>query len=161
MEIADAQSLERETADAAVRRLYAYWVERRGTKPFPSRDDIDPVDFGFVLGRISLVDVLEAPRRYRFRLVGTAITDHLGYEMTGKYLEDLPEAQMRAYLKRLYDKAVAQRAPLYERDQFDFDGRHWKSETILLPLSANGRAIDLLMIYRATDRPKLADGEKP
>jgi hypothetical protein len=160
MEIADARSLERATANAAVTRLYAYWVERRGAKTFPSRDDIDPLDFRFVLGRVSLVDVLDAPRRYRYRLVGTAVTDNLGYEMTGKFLDQLPESQMRAYLEQLYGKAVTQRAPVYERDQVNLDGRLWRSETIVLPLSSDGQAINLLMIYRETDRPRPAEGAK-
>jgi hypothetical protein len=160
MQIADAQSLERAAANDAVKRLYAYWVARRGAKPFPSRDDIDPLDFGFVLGRVSLVDVLDQPRRYRYRLVGTTVTDNLGYEMTGKFLDQMPESQMRVYLEQLYDKVVAQRAPVYERDQINLDGRLWKSETIVLPLSADGHAINLLMIYRVTDRPKPAEDDK-
>jgi hypothetical protein len=160
MQIADAQGLERATANDAVKRLYAYWVARRGAKPFPSRDDIDPVDFDFVLGRVSLVEVLDDPRRYRYRLVGTTVTDNLGYEMTGKFLDQLPESEMRAYLEQLYGKVVAQRAPVYEREHVALDGRLWKSETIALPLSSDGRAVNLLMIYRATDRPKPAEDAK-
>ena len=109
---------------------------------------------------MSLVDVLDAPRRYRYRLVGTAVTDNLGYEMTGKFLDQLPESQMRAYLEQLYGKAVTQRAPVYERDQVNLDGRLWRSETIVLPLSSDGQAINLLMIYRETDRPRPAEGAK-
>jgi hypothetical protein len=56
---------------------------------------------------------------------------------------------------------VAQRAPVYEREQITLDGRLWKSETIVLPLSSNGGAINLLMIYRVTDRPKPAEDDKP
>jgi hypothetical protein len=161
MQIEDAQSLERVTANDAVKRLYAYWVARRGARPFPSRDEIDPVDFDFVLGRVSLVDVLDQPRRYRYRLVGTTMTDNLGYEMTGKFLDQLPESEMRAYLDRLYGKVVAERVPVYQRDQITLDGRLWKSETIVLPLSSDGHTINLLMIYRVTDRPKPAERDKP
>ena len=68
-EVASAEGLEPETGDEALKRLYCYWTERRGAKRYPSRDDIDPLDLGYALGRVSLVDVLENPRRYRYRLV--------------------------------------------------------------------------------------------
>jgi len=141
------------TTDTVLVRLYAYWRERRGGKRFPARRDIDPVDFSFALGRVSLVDVLGGPRRFRYRLVATILTEHLGYEMTGKYLDQVPESDMRAYTERLYETALARREPHYERDELVLDGRQWKHEALVLPLSSDDRTVDMLMIYRATVRP--------
>jgi hypothetical protein len=62
---------------------------RRGAKRYASRDEIDPLDFGCAVGRVSLVDVLEGPRRFRYRLVSTSLTARLGYEMTGKFLDEI------------------------------------------------------------------------
>jgi hypothetical protein len=154
MEIAGPETLQGVTTDPVAIRLYLYWLKCRGAKQFPSRDDIDPIDFRFALGRVSLIDVLEQPRRYRYRLVGTMVTDHLGYEMTGKFLDQLPESQVRAYLDQLYGSVVAQRVPIHEGGQTVLDGRLWKYESLVLPLSSEGQAVDLLMAYRATDRPK-------
>lgn len=154
MMVRSVQSLEGVTTDAVLMRLYDYWLQRRGAKQFPSRNDIDPVDFGFALGRVSLIDVLDRPRRFHFRLVGTMITEHLGYEMTGKFLDELPDVEARAYLEHLYAQAVEDRAPLYESGQVVLDGRLWKHETLVLPLSTDDRSIDMLMIYRATERPQ-------
>ncbi|HYM01303.1 MAG TPA: PAS domain-containing protein [Stellaceae bacterium] len=136
------------TAEERVRRLYAYWNERRGDKPFPARGDIDPIDFDFALGFVSLVDVLDRPRRFFYRLVSTGLTQHLGFEMTGKEVDDLPGPEMRAYVRYLYTRALWNRAPLYDKGEITLDGTGWEHETLVLPLSDDGAAINKLMIYR-------------
>lgn len=146
--LADAAALAGETRDDALKRLYRYWTERRGGKRFPSRDDIDPLDFGYALGRVSLIDVMENPRRFRYRLVSTSLTALLGYEMTGKFLDEIPETETRAYTLKLYAAAIENRAPLHVRDDVTLDGRRWTYEALLLPLSSDGETIALLMVYR-------------
>lgn len=147
-------------ADASedVKRLYAYWQARRGTKRFPAREDIDPVDFKFALGRVSLIDVVEDPRRYRYRLVSTSITKHLGYEMTGKYTEEIPEKELRDYVERLYAETVSAAAPIYTKEKAAFDGRLWESEALMLPLSSDGSRINMIMAFRETAVPRTALG---
>jgi hypothetical protein len=141
-------------ASEDVRRLYAYWQARRGAKRFPAREDIDPVDFKFALGRVSLVDVLEDPRRYRYRLVSTSITKHLGYEMTGKYSDEIPEKELRDYVERLYAKTVTVAAPIYEKEKAILDGRLWEYEALMLPLSSDGSRINMIMAFRETAVPR-------
>ncbi len=150
-EVESAEGLEGVTGDAALKRLYRYWTERRGAKRYPSRDDIDPLDFGYALGRVSLVDVLENPRRYRYRLVSTSMTAGLGYELTGRFLDEIPEPEARRYTRQLYDAAVEKRIPLHFRDDAMLDGRRWQSEALVLPLSSDQQAIDMLMIYRTAE----------
>lgn len=136
------------------KRLYRYWLAKRGGRAFPSRKDVDPLDLPFVLGRISLIEVSASPRRFRFRLVSTDLTEHLGYEMTGKYVEELPETELRDYAADFYARATEARAPIYEEGGPLLDGRHWKHKTLALPLSSDGEAIDMLLVYRETDVPR-------
>jgi hypothetical protein len=144
-------NLEPESGDEALKRLYRYWLERRGGKRFPSREDIDPLDFRYALGRVSLIEVLENPRRFRYRLVSTALTTELGYEMTGKSLDDIPETEMRGYAAALYGAALNAGTPVHIRDAVTLDGRRWTHETLVLPLSSTDLAIDILMIYRTAE----------
>ena len=37
-----------------LRRLLDYWRRKRNGRAFPRRADIDPLDLGFMLGRIAL-----------------------------------------------------------------------------------------------------------
>ena len=145
-----------ETASEAVKRLCAYWEERRGTKRFPAREDIDPIDFKFALGRVSLIEVLENPQRFRYRLVSTSITKHLGYEMTGKFTSEVPGRELRDYVERLYAKAVSLAAPLYQKESAIYDGRVWEYEALMLPLSSDGERINMILAYREATAPRLA-----
>jgi hypothetical protein len=39
-----------EIDDDRLRRLFAYWLEKRGERPFPAKAEIDPVEFSYILG---------------------------------------------------------------------------------------------------------------
>jgi len=41
-------------------------VCEEGERRFPARADIDPLDFGYVLGHVMLLDVLRDPLRFRY-----------------------------------------------------------------------------------------------
>src|SRR5215467_5972175 len=56
-----------------LRRLHDYWDAKRGDRLFPARRDLDPLEFGFALGHVVLVEVTRPPLRFRFRLVGTEV----------------------------------------------------------------------------------------
>lgn len=160
-EVRNAAQLDGLTGDTVLKRLYAYWCERRGAKRYPSRADIDPVDFGFALGLVSLIEVQGPPLRFRYRLVSTKLTEHLGYEMTGKFVDEIPPSETRAYTEASYKEALARRTPVFVHDTVLLDGWLWTHETLVLPLSADDATINMLMIYRTTDRPKWADASKP
>lgn len=138
-------------------KLYRYWQERRGARPFPGRREIDPVQFSFAIGRVSLIDVIATSPRFHYRLVSTAITDRLGYEMTDKFTEEIRDRATRAYVEDLYDRAVTCRMALFERSTRIFMDRLWQHEALLLPLSSDGDTIDMLMVYRWTYDPEPID----
>jgi hypothetical protein len=49
--------------------IYQDWLTRRGNRTLPDRRDIYPIDARFVLGCVSLIDVTDHPKRFRYRLV--------------------------------------------------------------------------------------------
>jgi hypothetical protein len=129
-------------------RLRTYWSARRGARRYPARADIDPLDFKFALGRVSLVECRPEPPHFRFRLVSTGLTNALGYEMTGRFSDQIPEPQMRTYVEALYWRALAAAAPLEEAGVELLDGRLWHYRCLLLPFSDDGTSINLLLAYR-------------
>jgi len=137
-----------------LQKLQDYWEERRRGREFPARSDIDPIDFRFALGHVSLIDVLQAPLRFRYRLVATNLTKHLGYEMTGKTADQIAEPQVRDYVLTRYCRAVEARRPLTESGEETLDDRVWRYQAIYLPLSSDGNAIDMLLVGRINERPR-------
>lgn len=143
-----------QTEHPTLQKLYSYWAGLRGNRDFPARSDLDPIDFWFALGCVSLIEVLPDPLRFRYRLVGTNLTRNLGYEMTGKLLDEMPEPEVRAYLLDKYTTVLRERRPILEQGHHTLDRRVWRHETLYLPLSNDGRDIDVIVSCRITTPPK-------
>lgn len=134
-------------------RLLRYWIERRGDRQFPARSDIDPVDFSYALGHVSLIDVSYDPLRFRYRLVGSRIAERIGVEMTGRWLDELPYAAYRQILISLYTRVVESRRPHLDGGTRVLDGRAWRAEALIMPLAADGHTIDMLLACRLYSDP--------
>ncbi len=80
------------TQNQVLRSVYEYWNARRGNRPFPQPCDIDPL-VGFARGRLSLVEVLKDPIRYRFRSASSVLTRYLADDMSGKYVDDIADLE--------------------------------------------------------------------
>jgi hypothetical protein len=139
-----------EIEDHRLRRLYEYWLAKKGKRRFPARGDIDPLDFGYVLGHIMLLDVVRDPLRFRVRVHGTAMTERAGYELTGRFLDDLPITEYRHYVRERCEGLVRDGEPLLVRHNRTLDDRTRRYEAIWLPFSDDGQHVTMLlcaMIY--------------
>jgi hypothetical protein len=132
--------------DRLLLRLYDYWQERRCSRPMPSRSDIDPVDMRFILGNLLLIDVLAGPRRFRIRLHGTNLVRRAGYELTGKMLEQLPDADFRTVAQECFTTVVEARRPIHSFRSRTLSGRPQPFEALILPLSRTMLQVDMLLV---------------
>lgn len=97
-----------------------------------------------------IVDVLDGPRRFRFRLLGTALADAAGRELTGKYFDEADISGYEPDVLDDYEETVRRRSPVCKVRRFDPTpnsfAANWKSyERVLLPLAGNGRDIDKIL----------------
>lgn len=146
--VSDVSNIEHAATNEILLRLFRYWNDKRALRQFPARSDIDFLEFTYALGDISLVEIVGNPRRFHYRLVSTNLTDRLGYEMTGRTVEDIPDEATRRYVDSFYTRAITARAPLFEKSTRIFNYQLWHHEALVLPLSSDGEIIDMLMIYR-------------
>lgn len=147
-----------------LQRLYRYWNERRGSRAMPSRRDIDPLDFRYVLGNVILIDVLREPLRFRVRLHGDALAQRAGYDFTGKFLDQPPISDYRAYAIERCKGIVETRRPLAVEHNRVLDGRPHHYEALWLPLSDDRENVNKLLcalIYRRDAGPSMAAGSIP
>src|SRR5688572_3474469 len=131
-----------EIEDERLRRLLAYWESRRNGRRFPGRADLDPLDFHYLLGWISILEVSHNPRRFRYRLNGSLLVERFGVDMTGRYVDEFPRPEFRDLLTRLWGAAVDARRPVHEFHDRVIDKHRYDFETLRLPLAANGEDID-------------------
>ncbi|MFD2264299.1 PAS domain-containing protein [Lacibacterium aquatile] len=68
----------------ATAEVYRYWAAKRAGKLMPRRADIDPMALKTYLPSLMLVDVVDPPDEFRYRLVGTLLCRARGYDPTGK-----------------------------------------------------------------------------
>lgn len=131
--------------DARLLRLHRYWAERRGARRFPSRRDVDPVDFSYLLGNVMLVDVLREPLGFRVRLHGTNLAEQLGFDLTNKVLDYPSMAQYRYPLIERCEVVMQTGSPMAVRHKCLVDGRVHDYEALWLPLSSDGNNVTMLL----------------
>ena len=130
--------------NAAFQEFYAYWLGKGAGKGMPARADIDALDIPALLANVFLIDVVPGnPRRFRFRLVGTRITELEG-EMTNRFLDEFVPGAAGTAMARHYEDTLEGR--IYVRHET----LHWRKrdyinyDVLLLPLSSDGRTVDML-----------------
>jgi hypothetical protein len=129
-----------------LRRLVAYWFEKRSHRIMPSRSDIDPVEIPWALAWIWLCDYQPSDRRFRYRLAGEQINAFWGYNIGGRYLDEIvPEAKLSEVNETL---ATASEGPTIVHDfgRIYLEGEVFATgERIILPLSDDGRKVSGLL----------------
>ena len=128
-----------------LQRLLDYWNGKRGARAFPQRADLDPVDLSFMLNRIALTEVHEGERRFRLRLVGSWWAALTGFELTGTWADDWPQANLRKLTMDTYDRVIARRGPLLAARNAWVDERKLSYEILLLPLSEDGARVSMIV----------------
>lgn len=124
--------------------LNAYWERLRAGRPMPSRSDIDPASIKPLLPFILISDVIQAPLRVRYRLVGTVVAQRSRQDFTGRYLDDLHFGSSEDW-HGLYQKLLIRKTPIFGQCLMPL----WQDqeptspyEYGAFPLSGDGTAID-------------------
>jgi hypothetical protein len=131
--------------DPRLQRLYDYWRGRCGEAAMPARAAVDPLDFRYILGYVTLVEVELQPRRYRFRLDGSILAMLSGMDYTGKYLDQLGMPDYIDFVAASYDRVVDHLRPYAYRKQGAFDTKTFDEETLILPLGRD-RTVEHLLV---------------
>ncbi len=129
-----------------LRRLYDYWESRRGNRLYPARGDIDPVEFSFALGNVTLIEVLHSPLRFKFRLMGTLMAQRVGQDLTGRMVDDLPNPSYRDVLLRAYRESIETGQPNLHLYEQEIEGKPMQFEVLRLPLAEDGKTINMLLL---------------
>src|SRR5262245_61261277 len=136
-------------SDPDLVRFYDYWLTLRGERRMPSRSDIDPLQIppGY-LPDIMLIEVSHDPRRYRYRLVGTHVVTASGEDRTGRSFDDVSFFKTNPAVMQQFERVVNTAEPLYSLEPFTnfITGRQYEVDRIMLPLSSDGRAVDMVLV---------------
>jgi hypothetical protein len=134
-------------ADPRLIEIHAHWHARCRGRPMPSRADIDPTQIPpRLLPFIFLVEVLNEPRDFRFRLAGTHFRDFTGAEATGQLIADVFPPEFCAEVRYHWNSSVDRKAPKIGAGKLWVPGKsHIGWEGIVLPLSPDGEHVNMLL----------------
>lgn len=126
------------------RDFFRLWLGKRAGRAMPARADFDPSEMPHLLPHIMLLDVERDPLRIRVRLVGTAIVDAIGMDLTGRYVDEIENAEepLRRHLRMAEDAQ-----PYFlEKIPIPWSPRDYKTYAVLaVPLARDGRTVDMIM----------------
>ena len=127
-------------------RVHQYWLDKRAGRALPSRADVDPFELRFALGYICLIDVVRTPGlRFKFRLDGSKLSSLTGFDLTGKFADELEASEYRDFMIDVYQRSVEARTPLFFRHREEWQQAGMFMESVTLPLAADGETVDTIM----------------
>lgn len=114
----------------------------------PSRADIRPAEMKKHLGWIVMLDVLNGGDDFRYRTLGTRITEHFGNDPTGRTIKDYYSGfgeHIRDVALDVMRKSVTEKAPILTTGVGGSVGYPFiKFGTIYMPLSDDGATVNII-----------------
>lgn len=114
----------------------------------PRRGDIDPLELRRHLPYLSMIEPVADAGDFRFRLIGTGITERMGRDSTGKTVREayaLADADVRAWMLDVYGAVVTHKRPVLQRGTLRVVRKEYITvEALQLPLSEDGERVSLL-----------------
>jgi hypothetical protein len=131
-----------------LREAKDYWIAKRGARELPRRTDIDPVELRLHLPFLSLIEVLDGAKDFRFRLLGTGITETLQRDNTGKTVREVyatAEPDVMHWMLEVYAIAAIRKWPVLWRGTLRVVNKEFIAfESLHLPLSDDGEHVNML-----------------
>jgi CheY-like chemotaxis protein len=136
-----------------LRRAYDYWLEKAAGRGIPDRQDLDPGEIKDILPYLSILEIVTAAngRNHRYRLVGTRVSDALGYNPTNHFIEEFVENGHGDFIKRLLADVDASGQPLYAASSFRSSTIGLSTQRILLPFTHGGTTVEQIVIVQTFD----------
>lgn len=139
--------------DARLSYLLTAWHRWRGAKRWPSRSDIDPIDFRKILSNVFIVETTPDRKRFRFILSGETVRQNLGFELGSRYLEDLFHDDQLVRIEASY-RSVLNGDAHYVLQHWSRRGKPlMQFRRLLLPLTGEqDDRVDLILGFALYDR---------
>jgi hypothetical protein len=124
-----------------MRQVLEHWKQARGERAMPQRRQFDATTVPVhLLPNIVIAEIVGT--RFRLRLVGTEIVNRLGYEPTGKFLDEAFAGEHGTALNTVASRTLNAKQPLLAELTNKFpNGEVRQHLQLLLPFSENDRTV--------------------
>lgn len=131
--------------DPMLAAFLALWRSRIQAARIPARADFPMEDLRPFLGRIGILEVIGGGADFRFRVYGSNIAAAYRGEMTGKSVQEY-RPNFREVIVPGYRRCFQTREPQYDVLEISDETMFYRWERIVVPLSADGSAVNMLMV---------------
>lgn len=127
-----------------LRSCFELWLSKRDGRELPTRQEFTMHNLKRVLPFVTIFSVEHDPLRFTYSLVGTAITEMMGYDITGKAINDYPHLETS---KNNIEWLVNNRKPYFIKDSPTiWAKKDYQNFSVLsLPLSDDGEVINKII----------------
>ena len=140
-----------------IRRIAAYWLSKCAPHRLPRRADIHPEEIGRDLPFIYLVDVIEAPLAFRFRLIGTQVSIWSERDYTGASVNAAEYGPNWRQIYEVYREIITTKVPTVSALHAPWRKREFHYyERFLAPLSEDNLRINMILGALHTIEPPTA-----
>jgi hypothetical protein len=150
----------RQFAHPTLTFLRDYWEAKRGSRAMPSRADIKPSELKEHLGWVTLVEVLPEFADFRYKLIGTLVTQYYLEDSTGKTVREAfgvwrSQAAVNGALA-MFRKCARDCVVLRVHGDADWIAPGYEEfEAICLPLSDDGEHSNMVLHAFSFNREKV------
>ncbi|WP_259783287.1 PAS domain-containing protein [Aestuariispira ectoiniformans] len=136
-------------------RFRDIWAGLKGNRELPGPEDFSLDKFADFLPNICWIDVENSgadTRRYRYQFVGQALSEVIGADVSGRYLDEIFGEDAYDWLQREYEDAIANKSPSYHSFlRNTVDNALIFYERLLLPFGREGEeACGFLALHLTT-----------
>ncbi len=132
-------------AEPLLRKCHDYWRSKCPPDGPPARRDIDPVEMVEFPPNVILVNTASVVGDFTFRLFGTGVVFGFGEDRTGKRFGDLGTMANFDEAIESYWQCYRGVRPVYLRDRPVASEQISSYSRLILPLSADGTVVDMLL----------------
>lgn len=128
-----------------LQEIYVHWFGLTPESGMPARSDFDPANIPLLLPHIYLIDVVDGGADFRYRLVGTHITEAVGFDFTGQLVSDFMRTNESEDRVNEYHRCLETGQPnCKSSDLVDYGREHMLYERLLCPMSRSTGAVELI-----------------
>jgi hypothetical protein len=134
--------------DPRLVKLLEYWAALNvGLSPgeLPPIARIDPLQLGFILGWLMMMDPIDGGRDYRYRLYGSSIAGTTGRDLTGRKVSD-SFPLFAEWTTQVYQNVMRDRRPVLTRHSPRRYVRVDQWERLILPFAAEDGSVGRLLV---------------
>jgi hypothetical protein len=136
--------------------LLRYWNEKRGTRAMPTRGDLEVSEMKQHLGWVMIVEVLPGFADFRYRLIGTLVTQYFLADGTGKTVKQMYAKENPAAgngITAIFRKCARDKVVVRAYGDAGWIGDGFEGfDCICLPLSDDGENVNMLLHAFVFDR---------